>query len=158
MMNETQNEFTERRKADEESLKKAIKLKNEAKSMTRLKSSSNEEEINKKIGDVLNVLTLPVSWYQQGKVDPAAIIKRLDKEIEERSNVVDSVTALNKDNPLELAIEASGGRVLNGIYYSEYKPPKPVAQPVLQPPTRVKMFEPSTNLQERYVKIELNYL
>ncbi|XP_028400234.1 uncharacterized protein LOC114523491 [Dendronephthya gigantea] len=150
MMLETQNESSERRDAADESLKKARQLTNEAISMTREKSSNNEE-LNKKIADVLNIFALPVKWYQQGKIDPAAIIKGLDREIEERSHVVNSPIFPHKDSAVELAIEASGGRVLNAVYYSEYKSPQPVGQPILQPPTCVKMFEPSIHLQERFM-------
>ena len=140
-------------KKDEENLKKAKQLMNEAKRMATAQASSNKKEMNKRFEAVLQALELPPDWCQVDTVAPGELMKELNEIIEQKGKLINSIAISNKKSNVDLVTEASGGRALCGIYHSEYKSPKPAGQPILMKPTNVKMFEPGHRVRKRYSMI-----
>ena len=135
---------------DEEKLKKAKELMNNAKAMANDRSESSKQAVNEKLREIMNILELPADWFKQDEVQPEQLFQQLDEIIGQCSNVVESPDSYNSE--VEIVTRASAGKALCGIYHSKYKPPKPAGRPLLLIPTTVTLTNPNTAQEVNYMK------
>ena len=135
---------------DEEKLKKAKELMNNAKAMANDRSESSKQAVNEKLREIMNTLELPADWFKQDEVQPEQLFQQLDEIIGQCSNVVESPDSYKSE--VEIVTRASAGKALCGIYHSKYKPPKPAGRPLLLIPTTVTLTNPNTAQEINYMK------
>ena len=135
---------------DEEKLKKAKKLMNEAKERASDRSESSKEAVNEKLIKAINTLELPADWFKQDEEKTDQLFEQLNQIIAEHQNVVESADSYKSE--VEIVTKASAGKALCGIYYSEYKPPKPAGRPLLLVPTKVNLTNPNSAQGINYLK------
>ena len=137
---------------DEEMLKKAKELMNNAKAMANDRSESSKQAVNEKLREIMNTLEqqLPADWFKQDEVQPGQLFQQLDQIIGQYSNVVESPDSYKSE--VEIVTRASAGKALCGIYHSEYKPPKPAGRPLLLIPTTVSLASPNSPQEKNYMK------
>ena len=135
---------------DEEKLKKAKELMNDAKAMAKKGLDSSKEAVNKKLREIMDALELPADWFKQDEVKPEQLFQQLDEIIGQCSNVVESPDSYKSE--VEIVTRASAGKALCGIYHSKYKPPKPAGRPLLLIPTTVTLTNPNTAQEINYMK------
>ena len=135
---------------DKEKLKKAKKLMNEAKERASDRSESSKKAVNKKLMKVMNTLELPADWIKQDEEKTDQLFEQLNQIIAEHQNVVESADSYKSE--VEIVTRASAGKALCGIYYSEYKPPKPAGRPLLRVPTNVNLTNPNSAQEINYLK------
>ena len=135
---------------DEEKLKKAKELMNNAKAMANDRSESSKQAVNEKLREIMNTLELPADWFKQDEVKPEQLFQQLDEIIGQCSNVVESPDSYKSE--VEIVTRASAGKALCGIYHSKYKPPKPAGRPLLLIPTTVTLTNPNTAQEVNYMK------
>ncbi|KAJ7375556.1 hypothetical protein OS493_040430 [Desmophyllum pertusum] len=143
-----QNEAT--KGVDEEKLKKAKELMNEANAMAKDQSEAAKKTVNEKIAVIMSKLELPSDWFKADKAQPEQLFQQLDQIIQQCSNVVE--TGETYKSEVEVITKASAGRALCGIYHSEYEAPKPAGRPLLQVPTNVKLTNPNSAQEINYMK------
>ena len=66
---------------DEEKLKKAKELMNDAKAMAKDRSESSKQAVNEKLREIMNTLELPADWFKQDEVQPEQLFQQLDEII-----------------------------------------------------------------------------
>ena len=137
---------------DEEELEKAKELMNEAKAMATEQSKEVQKATKEKMAEMLKVLELPSNWNKQDAVTPDQMFKELDAIIDQYSTIVEAAESYKAD--LEVVAKTSGGRVLCGIYHSEYEIPQTAGRPVLLMPANVTLTNPSDAMNIRYLKFE----
>ena len=135
-------EYRDSKALDQENLTKARELMTEAKAMAK----HQFEQLN----EILNVLELPGDWLKPKGVLPEELLKQLDYISEECSNVVESGETYKSE--LEVIAKASGGKALCGIYHSDYEAPQPAQIPLFLLPKDVKLNNPSTAQEAKYLK------
>ena len=135
---------------DKEKLKKAKKLMNEATERARDRSESSKKAVNKKLSEIMNTLELPADLLKQDEEKTDQLFEQLNQIIAEQQNVVESADSYKSE--VEIVTTASAGKALCGIYYSEYKPPKPAGRPLLRVPTNVNLTNPNSALEINYLK------
>ena len=135
---------------DKEKLKKAKKLMNEAKERASDRSESSKKAVNKKLIKIMNTLELPADWFKQDEGKTDQLFEQLNQIIAEHQNVVESADSYKSE--VEIVTRASAGKALCGIYYSEYKPPKPAGRPLLRVPTNVNLTNPNSAQEINYLK------
>ena len=135
---------------DEEKLKKAKELMNEAKAMATDQSETSRKIVNDKLAETMTALELPPDWFKQEHVKPEQLFQQLEQVIEQYSNVVQSAELYKSE--VEIIAKASAGRALCGIYHSEYEPPKPAGRPLLQVPSSVVLTNPTSAEEVNYMK------
>ena len=136
---------------DEENLKKAKELMNEAKAMASNQSEEAKKTVTEKLMVILNVLQLPPHWMnEENKVKPEQLFQQLDQIIQECSNVVESVETYK--NELEVIAKVSGGKALCGIYHSEFQAHQPAGRPLIRLPTHVTFINPSSSQETNLMK------
>ena len=136
--------------ADEKRLEQAKSLMNEAKNMATDGSEAAKKSVNAKLAEILNALELPSDWFKQEEVQPEQLFQQLDDIIEQCSNVVESPESYKSE--VEVIAKASAGRALCGIYHSEYEIPKPAEIPLILVPTAVKLTNPNSAQEKKYMK------
>ena len=135
---------------DEDKLKKAKELMNEAKAMANDQSISVRKTVNEKLAAIMSKLELPSDWFKQDDVKPEQLFGQLDQIIQQFSSVVE--TGETYKSNVEVITKASAGRALCGIYHSEYEAPKPAGRPLLQVPTDVTLTSPNRGQEINYMK------
>ena len=135
---------------DKEKLKKAKKLMNEATERARDRSGSSKKAVNKKLSEIMNTLELPADLLKQDEEKTDQLFEQLNQIIAEQQNVVESADSYKSE--VEIVTTASAGKALCGIYYSEYKPPKPAGRPLLRVPTNVNLTNPNSAQEINYLK------
>ena len=135
---------------DKEKLKKAKKLMNEAKERASDRSESSKKAVNKKLIKIMNTLELPADWFKQDEGKTDQLFEQLNQIVAEHQNVVESADSYKSE--VEIVTRASAGKALCGIYYSEYKPPKPAGRPLLRVPTNVNLTNPNSAQEINYLK------
>ena len=135
---------------DKEKLKKAKNLMNEAKERASDRSESSKKAVNKKLIKIMNTLELPADWFKQDEEKTDQLFEQLNQIIAEHQNVVESADSYKSE--VEIVTRASAGKALCGIYYSEYKPPKPAGRPLLRVPTNVNLTNPNSAQEINYLK------
>ena len=135
---------------DEEKLKKAKQLMNDAKSMANDCLESSKLVVNEKLRQIMSTLELPADWFKQDEVQPEKLFKQLDEIIGQCSNVVESPDSYKSE--VEIVTKASAGRALCGIYHSEYKSPKPAGRPLILIPTTVALTNPNSAQEIDYLR------
>ena len=133
---------------DEEKLKKARALMNDAKKTAKEES---EEAKKKKIAELAKTLELPPDWNKQDtRQKPDQLLEQLDQIMNEYDNAIEVSECYKSD--LEVVEKASGGRALCGIYFSEYLAPKTSERPIIMMPAKVTLASPNNSQQIRYLK------
>ena len=140
----------ETKTVDEEKLKKAKELMNEAKQMATDQSEKSKKVVNDKLAELMKTLELPENWFKQDEVKPEQLFNQLDQIIEQYRNVVESAESYKSE--LEIITRASAGKALCGIYHSEYEAPKPAGRPLLLVPTAVHLTNPNSPQEIDYMK------
>ena len=135
---------------DKEKLKKAKKLMNEAKERASDRSESSKKAVNKKLSEIMNTLELTADLFKQDEEKTDQLFEQLNQIIAEHQNVVESADSYKSE--VEIVTRASAGKALCGIYYSEYKPPKPAGRPLLRLPTNVNLTNPNSAQEINYLK------
>ena len=135
---------------DKEKLKKAKKLLNEATERARDRSESSKKAVNKKLSEIMNTLELPADLLKQDEEKTDQLFEQLNQIIAEQQNVVESPDSYKSE--VEIVTRASAGKALCGIYYSEYKPPRPAGRPLLRVPTNVNLTNPNSAQEINYLK------
>lgn len=136
---------------DEEKLKKARDLMNDAKETAKGESKAAKKAVEEKIAELAKTLELPPDWNKQDTGQkPDQLLEQLDQIINEFDNAIEVSECYKSD--LEVVEKASGGRALCGIYFSEYLPPKTSERPIIMMPTKVTLASPNNSQQIRYLK------
>ena len=135
---------------DKEKLKKAKKLMNEATERASDRSESSKKAVNKKLSEIMNTLELPADLFKQDEEKTDQLFEQLNQIIAEQQNVVESADSYKSE--VEIVTRASAGKALSGIYYSEYKPPKPAGRPLLRVPTNVNLTNPNSAQEINYLE------
>ena len=137
---------------DEEKLKKAKELMNEAKAMATEQSEEAKTATKEKMAEMMKVLELPSDWCKQDTVTPEQLLTDLGGIINKYSSIAE--VAESYKNDLDAVVEASGGRALRGIYYSKYGSPQTAGRPVILMPSNVTLTNPDDAMKIRYLKYQ----
>lgn len=136
--------------ADEEKLKKAKELMNEAKEMATNQSEEAKKAVNEKMAAIMSLLELPSDWFKQDEVKPEKLFQELDEIIQQCSGVVE--TGETYKSEVEVITKGSAGRALFGIYHSDYEAPTPAGRPLLLVPTSVTLTNPNSAHETNYMR------
>ena len=137
---------------DEEKLKKAKELMNEAKAMATEQSEEAKTATKEKMAEMMKVLELPSDWCKQDTVNPEQFLTDLGGIINQYSSIAD--VAESYKNDLDAVVKASGGRALRGIYYSKYASPQTAGRPIILMPSNVTLTNPDDAMKIRYLKYQ----
>ena len=135
---------------DKTKLEQAKSLMNDAKEIAIRESDEAKKTVNNKLAEILNVLELPSDWFKQGEVETEQLFRQLDEIIKQCSNVVESAESYKSE--VEIITKVSAGRALCGIYHSQHEMPKPAEIPLLLVPTSVKLTNPNSSQESKYMK------
>ena len=138
--------------ADEEKLKKAKELMNEAKDMATEQSEEAKTATKEKMAEMMKVLELPSDWCKQDTVNPEQFLTDLGGIINQYSSIAE--VAESYKNDLDAVVKASGGRALRGIYYSKYASPQTAGRPIILMPSNVTLTNPDDAMKIRYLKFQ----
>ena len=137
---------------DEEKLKKAKELMNEAKAMATEQSEEAKKATKEKMAEMMKVLELPSDWCKQDTVTPEQLLTDLGGIINQYSSIAE--VAESYKNDLDAVVKASGGRALRGIYYSKYASPQTAGRPIILMPSNVTLTNPDDAMKIRYLKYQ----
>ena len=137
---------------DEEKLKKAKELMNEAKAMATEQSEEAKTATKEKMAEMMKVLELPSDWCKQDTVTPEQLVTDLGGIIDQYSSIAE--VAESYKNDLDAVAKASGGRSLRGIYYSKYASPQTAGRPIILMPSNVTLTNPDDAMKIRYLKFQ----
>lgn len=137
---------------DEEKLKKAKELMNEAKAMATEQSEEAKKATKEKMAEMMKVLELPSDWCKQETVTPEQLLTDLGDIINQYSSIAE--VAESYKNDLDAVAKASGGRALRGIFYSKYASPQTAARPIILMPSNVTLTNPDDAMKIRYLKFQ----
>ena len=137
---------------DEEKLKKAKELMNEAKAMATEQSEEAKTATKEKMAEMMKVLELPSDWCKQDTVTPEQLLTDLGGIINQYSSIAE--VAESYKNDLDAVAKASGGRSLRGIYYSKYASPQTAGRPIILMPSNVTLTNPDDAMKIRYLKFQ----
>ena len=137
---------------DEEKLKKAKELMNEAKAMATEQSEEAKTATKEKMAEMMKVLELPSDWCKQDTVTPEQLLTDLGGIINQYSSIAE--VAESYKNDLDAVVKASGGRALRGIYYSKYASPQTAGRPIILMPSNVTLTNPDDAMKIRYLKYQ----
>ena len=137
---------------DEEKLKKAKELMNEAKAMATEQSEEAKKATKEKMAEMMKVLELPSDWCKQDTVTPEQLLTDLGDIINQYSSIAE--VAESYKNDLDAVAKASGGRSLRGIYYSKYASPQTAGRPIILMPSNVTLTNPDDAMKIRYLKFQ----
>ena len=137
---------------DEEKLKKAKELMNEAKAMATEQSEEAKKATKEKMTEMMKVLELPSDWCKQDTVTPEQLLTDLGGIINQYSSIAE--VAESYKNDLDAVAKASGGRSLRGIYYSKYASPQTAGRPIILMPSNVTLTNPDDAMKIRYLKFQ----
>ena len=137
---------------DEEKLKKAKELMNEAKAMATEQSEEAKKATKEKMAEMMKVLELPSDWCKQDTVTPEQLLTDLGGIINQYSSIAE--VAESYKNDLDAVAKASGGRALRGIYYSKYASPQTAGRPIILMPSNVTLTNPDDAMKIRYLKFQ----
>ena len=137
---------------DEEKLKKAKELMNEAKAMATEQSEEAKKATKEKMAEMMKVLELPSDWCKQDTVTPEQLLTDLGGIINQYSSIAE--VAESYKNNLDAVAKASGGRSLRGIYYSKYASPQTAGRPIILMPSNVTLTNPDDAMKIRYLKFQ----
>ena len=137
---------------DEEKLKKAKELMNEAKAMATEQSEEAKKATKEKMAEMMKVLELPSDWCKQDTVTPEQLLTDLGGIINQYSSIAE--VAESYKNDLDAVAKASGGRSLRGIYYSKYASPQTAGRPIILMPSNVTLTNPDDAMKIRYLKFQ----
>ena len=137
---------------DEEKLKKAKELMNEAKAMATEQSEEAKTATKEKMAEMMKVLELPSDWCKQDTVTPEQLLTDLGGIIDQYSSIAE--VAKSYKNDLDAVAKASGGRALRGIYYSKYASPQTAGRPIILMPSNVTLTNPDDAMKIRYLKFQ----
>lgn len=137
---------------DEEKLKKAKELMNEAKAMATEQSEEAKTATKQKMAEMMKVLELPSDWCKQDTVTPEQLLTDLGGIINQYSSIAE--VAESYKNDLDAVAKASGGRALRGIYYSKYASPQTAGRPIILMPSNVTLTNPDDAMKIRYLKFQ----
>ena len=137
---------------DEEKLKKAKELMNEAKAMATEQSEEAKTATKEKMAEMMKVLELPSDWCKQETVTPEQLLTDLGDIINQYSSIAE--VAESYKNDLDAVAKASGGRALRGIFYSKYASPQTAGRPIILMPSNVTLTNPDDAMKIRYLKFQ----
>lgn len=138
---------------DEEKLRKAKELMNDAKAMATDQSKEAKKATKEKMAEMMEVLELPSDWCKQDTVNtPEQLLKDLGGIIDQYSSIAEAAESYKND--LEVVAKASGGRALRGIYYSKYASLQTAGRPVILMPSNVTLTNPDDAMKIRYLKFQ----
>ena len=137
---------------DEEKLKKAKELMNEATAMATEQSEEAKKATKEKMTEMMKVLELPSDWCKQDTVTPEQLRTDLGGIINQYSSIAE--VAESYKNDLDAVVKASGGRSLRGIYYSKYASPQTAGRPIILMPSNVTLTNPDDAMKIRYLKFQ----
>ena len=137
---------------DEEKLKKAKELMNEAKAMATEQSEEAKTATKEKMAEMMKVLELPSDWCKQDTVTPEQLLTDLGGIINQYSSIAE--VAESYKNDLDAVAKASGGRALRGIFYSKYASPQTAGRPIILMPSNVTLTNPDDAMKIRYLKFQ----
>ena len=137
---------------DEEKLKKAKELMNEATAMATEQSEEAKKATKEKMAEMMKVLELPSDWCKQDTVTPEQLLTDLGGIINQYSSIAE--VAESYKNDLDAVAKASGGRSLRGIYYSKYASPQTAGRPIILMPSNVTLTNPDDAMKIRYLKFQ----
>ncbi|CAH3135868.1 unnamed protein product, partial [Porites lobata] len=137
---------------DEEKLKKAKELMNEATAMATEQSEEAKKATKEKMTEMMKVLELPSDWCKQDTVTPEQLLTDLGGIINQYSSIAE--VAESYKNDLDAVAKASGGRSLRGIYYSKYASPQTAGRPIILMPSNVTLTNPDDAMKIRYLKFQ----
>lgn len=137
---------------DEEKLKNAKELMNEAKAMATEQSEEAKKATKEKMAEMMKVLELPSDWCKQDTVTPEQLLTDLGGIINQYSSIAE--VAESYKNDLDAVAKASGGRSLRGIYYSKYASPQTAGRPIILMPSNVTLTNPDDAMKIRYLKFQ----
>ena len=137
---------------DEEKLKKAKELMNEAKAMATEQSEEAKTATKEKMAEMMKVLELPSDWCKQDTVTPEQLLTDLGGIINQYSSIAE--VAESYKNDLDAVAKASGGRALRGIFYSKYASPQTAGGPIILMPSNVTLTNPDDAMKIRYLKFQ----
>ena len=137
---------------DEEKLKKAKELMNEAKAMATEQSEEAKKATKEKMAEMMKVLELPSVWCKQDTVTPEQLLTDLGGIINQYSSIAE--VAESYKNDLDAVAKASGGRALRGIFYSKYASPQTAGGPIILMPSNVTLTNPDDAMKIRYLKFQ----
>ena len=137
---------------DEEKLKKAKELMNEAKAMATEQSEEAKKATKEKMAEMMKVLELPSDWCKQDTVTPEQLLTDLGGIINQYSSIAE--VAESYKNDLDAVAKASGGRALRGIFYSKYASPQTAGRPIILMPSNVTLTNPDDAMKIRYLKFQ----
>ena len=137
---------------DEEKLKKAKELMNEAKAMATEQSEEAKKATKEKMAEMMKVLELPSDWCKQDTVTPEQLLTDLGGIINQYSSIAE--VAESYKNDLDAVAKASGGRSLRGICYSKYASPQTAGRPIILMPSNVTLTNPDDAMKIRYLKFQ----
>ena len=137
---------------DEEKLKKAKELMNEAKAMATEQSEEAKKATKEKMAEMMKVLELPSDWCKQDTVTPEQLLTDLGGIINQYSSIAE--VAESYKNDLDAVAKASGGRSLRGIYYSKCASPQTAGRPIILMPSNVTLTNPDDAMKIRYLKFQ----
>ena len=137
---------------DEEKLKKAKELMNEAKAMATEQSEEAKKATKEKMAEMMKVLELPSDWCKQDTVTPEQLLTDIGGIINQYSSIAE--VAESYKNDLDAVAKASGGRSLRGIYYSKYASPQTAGRPIILMPSNVTLTNPDDAMKIRYLKFQ----
>ena len=137
---------------DEEKLKKATELMNEAKALASEQSEEAKKATKEKMAEMMEVLELPSDWCKQDKVTPEQLLTDLGGIIDQYSSITE--VAESYKNDLDAVAKASGGRALRGIYYSKYASPQTAGRPIILMPSNVTLTNPDDAMKITYLKFQ----
>ena len=137
---------------DEEKLKKAKELMNEAKDMATEQSEEAKTATKEKMAEMMKVLELPSNWCKPDTVTPEQLLADLGGIINQYSSIAE--VAESYKNDLDAVAKASGGRALRGIFYSKYASPQTAGRPIILMPSNVTLTNPDDAMKIRYLKFQ----
>ena len=138
---------------DEEKLKKAKELMNEAKAMATEQSEEAKTATKEKMAEMMKVLELPSDWCKQDTVTPEQLLTDLGGIINQYSSIAEVEESYYK-NDLDAVAKASGGRAPRGIFYSKYASPQTAGRPIILMPSNVTLTNSDDAMKIRYLKFQ----
>ena len=132
---------------DEEKLKKAKELMNEAKAMAMEQSEEAKTATKEKMAEMMKVLELPSDWCKQDTVTPEQLLTDLGGIINQYSSIAE--VAESYKNDLDAVAKAS-----RGIYYSKYESPQTDGKPIILMPSNVTLSNPDDAMKIRYLEFQ----
>ena len=145
-------ELEEKMEKTKKRTEEAKELAKQARKITQEAPKKRKKELDSKIKEIAEKLSLPEGWNEQHKDDPNTLLEQLDKEINIASDSLALPPYVSND---EIAAAASGGLALYGILFDDHdirgfskSPPVPF----LKRPEHVEWLSPALGFEVRFFK------